>query len=191
MSALPCASVQGERSRTVESAGARCCSTTPRSRATATRSDCCSPISGIDYERRELDVVDRSDRLQLLGELNPGLRVPTLVLDDGRPLAESNAILCYFAEGTPYMPEDRFARATGAAVAVLRAVQPRAVHRGRALLAARLADRPRAGAARREAARRLCRARRAGAPSAEPRVPRRRALHDRRYRAVRLHARRA
>jgi glutathione S-transferase len=66
---------------------------------------------GLDYERREVDVVDRSDRLDLLGELNPGLRVPTIVLDDGRPLAESNAILCYFAEGTPYLPEDRYERA--------------------------------------------------------------------------------
>jgi len=66
---------------------------------------------GLDYERRELDVVDRSDRLRVLGQLNPGLRVPTLVLDDGRPLAESNAILCYFAEGTAYLPEERFARA--------------------------------------------------------------------------------
>jgi glutathione S-transferase len=37
--------------------------------------------------------------------------VPTLVLDDGRPLAESNAILCYFAEGTPYLPDDRYERA--------------------------------------------------------------------------------
>ncbi len=66
---------------------------------------------GLGYERRELDVVDRSDRLQVLGQLNPALRVPTLVLDDGRPLAESNAILCYFAEGTAYLPEDRFLRA--------------------------------------------------------------------------------
>jgi glutathione S-transferase len=37
--------------------------------------------------------------------------VPTLVLDDGRTLAESNAILCYFAEGTSLLPEDRFERA--------------------------------------------------------------------------------
>jgi glutathione S-transferase len=37
--------------------------------------------------------------------------VPTIVLDDGRALAESNAILCYFAEGTPYLPSDRFQRA--------------------------------------------------------------------------------
>jgi glutathione S-transferase len=63
---------------------------------------------GLDYERSEVDVVDRSNRLDLLGDLNPALRVPTLVLDDGRPLAESNAILFHFAEGTPYLPEDRY-----------------------------------------------------------------------------------
>jgi glutathione S-transferase len=66
---------------------------------------------GIAYERRELDVVDRSERPELLGELNPALRVPTLVLDDGRPLAESDAIIFYLAEGTPYLPEDRYERA--------------------------------------------------------------------------------
>jgi glutathione S-transferase len=66
---------------------------------------------GLEYERRELDVVDRSDRPDLLGDLNPALRVPTLVLDDGRPLAESNAILWYFADGTPYLPADPYARA--------------------------------------------------------------------------------
>jgi glutathione S-transferase len=63
---------------------------------------------GLEYERREVDVVDRSNRLDLLGDLNPALRVPTLVLDDGRPLAESNAILFHFAHGTPYLPEDRY-----------------------------------------------------------------------------------
>jgi glutathione S-transferase len=63
---------------------------------------------GLDYERSDVDVVDRSNRLDLLGDLNPALRVPTLVLDDGRPLAESNAILFYFAQGTPYLPEDRY-----------------------------------------------------------------------------------
>ena len=68
-------------------------------------------LLGIEYERREVDVIDRSGRAELLGDLNPGLRVPTLVLDDGRPLAESNAILMYFAEGTEYLPEDRYERA--------------------------------------------------------------------------------
>lgn len=68
-------------------------------------------LLGIEYERREMDVVDRSDREEVLGTLNPGLRVPTLVLDDGRPLAESDAILVYFAEGTEYLPTDRYERA--------------------------------------------------------------------------------
>jgi glutathione S-transferase len=66
---------------------------------------------GIDYERRELDVFDRSDRPEVLGKLNPALRVPTLVFDDGRVLAESNAILFYFAQDTDYLPADAFERA--------------------------------------------------------------------------------
>src|ERR1700716_1952689 len=65
----------------------------------------------LPFERRELDVVDRSNRMEVLGDLNPGLRVPTLVLDDGRVLAESDAIMFYFAEGTEYLPEGRFERA--------------------------------------------------------------------------------
>jgi glutathione S-transferase len=63
------------------------------------------------YERRELSVTDRADRPEILGGLNPALRVPTVVLDDGRALAESNAIIWYFAEGTDFLPEDRFERA--------------------------------------------------------------------------------
>jgi glutathione S-transferase len=66
---------------------------------------------GIPFERRELSVVDRSDRPEVLGGLNPALRVPTLIFDDGRALAESHAIIWYFAEGTPLLPEDRFERA--------------------------------------------------------------------------------
>ena len=66
---------------------------------------------GLDYERREMDVVDRSNRQDVLGDLNPGLRVPTLVLDDGRPLGESGAILNYLAEGTDFVPVDPYERA--------------------------------------------------------------------------------
>ena len=55
---------------------------------------------GIEFERQELSVFDRSDRPDVLGDLNPALRVPTLVLDDGRALGESNAILWYFGDGT-------------------------------------------------------------------------------------------
>ena len=66
---------------------------------------------GLEYETVEMSVVDRSNRAEVLGELNPGLRVPTLVLDDGRPLAESNAILWYFGDGTQYVPGDAYERA--------------------------------------------------------------------------------
>jgi glutathione S-transferase len=66
---------------------------------------------GIPYERRAMDVIDRSNRPEVLGGLNPSLRVPTIVLDDGRPLAESNAILWYFGEGTSFVPGDKYERA--------------------------------------------------------------------------------
>jgi glutathione S-transferase len=66
---------------------------------------------GIPFERQELSVFDRSDRPDVLGGLNPALRVPTLLLDDGRTLGESNAILWYFADGTEYVPTDRYERA--------------------------------------------------------------------------------
>jgi glutathione S-transferase len=39
------------------------------------------------------------------------LRVPTLVLDDGRPLGESGAILWYFGESTRFVPDDPYERA--------------------------------------------------------------------------------
>lgn len=66
---------------------------------------------GLALELHELDVVDRSNRSEVIGHLNPALRVPTLVLEDGRPLVESNAILDYLAEGSVYLPEDPYRRA--------------------------------------------------------------------------------
>jgi glutathione S-transferase len=66
---------------------------------------------GLAVELHELDVVERSNRMEVIGHLNPALRVPTLVLEDGRALVESNAIIDYLAEGTPYLPTDPFLRA--------------------------------------------------------------------------------
>lgn len=42
---------------------------------------------------------------------NPNGKVPLLELEDGRLLAESNAILCYLAEGSNYLPSDSWQRA--------------------------------------------------------------------------------
>ena len=44
-------------------------------------------------------------------KLNPLGKVPVLELEDGRAIPESHAILCYLAEGTDYLPDDRFDRA--------------------------------------------------------------------------------
>jgi len=66
---------------------------------------------GIPLELRDIDVTDRSDPREHLAGLNPVRRAPTLVLDDGRPLAESNAILWYLGEGSRFVPEERYDRA--------------------------------------------------------------------------------
>ena len=66
---------------------------------------------GIAFERREVDTRQRDGRDDLLGGKNPALRVPVLELDDGRHLAESNAILWYLADGTPYLSGDPYERA--------------------------------------------------------------------------------
>ena len=42
---------------------------------------------------------------------NPEGRIPVLQLEDGTHLFESNAILCYLAEGSPYLPSHRLERA--------------------------------------------------------------------------------
>jgi glutathione S-transferase len=43
--------------------------------------------------------------------MNPAGQVPTVVLDDGRPLAQSNAIILHLAEGSDLTPADRYERA--------------------------------------------------------------------------------
>jgi glutathione S-transferase len=66
---------------------------------------------GVPFEKHEVDVVNREGRQELLGDKNPALRVPVLELDDGRHLAESNAILWYLADGAAYLSADPFERA--------------------------------------------------------------------------------
>jgi glutathione S-transferase len=67
-------------------------------------------LRGIEFERRNVSVVEYGERLETLGGLSPTLNIPVAVLEDGRALAESNAILWYFAEGSDYLPEDAYER---------------------------------------------------------------------------------
>ena len=66
---------------------------------------------GIPFERVELDIVRGETRTPEFQAKNPNGRIPTLELEDGTHLAESNAILFYLAEGTPFLPADRLERA--------------------------------------------------------------------------------
>jgi glutathione S-transferase len=66
---------------------------------------------GVPYETRDVDVFDRRNPRDELGGLSPTRRLPTLVLDAGGALAESNAILWYFGEGTRFVPDARLERA--------------------------------------------------------------------------------
>jgi len=66
---------------------------------------------GIAFERVEKDILRGETRTPEFLELNPNGRIPVLELEDGTHLAESNAILHYLAEGTPFLPEARLSRA--------------------------------------------------------------------------------
>jgi glutathione S-transferase len=66
---------------------------------------------GISYRLVEVDILKGETRTPEFLAKNPEGRVPVLELAGGRFLAESNAILFYLAEGTRFMPEDRFERA--------------------------------------------------------------------------------
>jgi glutathione S-transferase len=66
---------------------------------------------GIPFERVAVDLHTRETRTPEFLAKNPIGRVPTVELEPGRYLAESNAILWYFAEDTEYLPECRLGRA--------------------------------------------------------------------------------
>ncbi len=66
---------------------------------------------GIAYDYQVKDVFTGETRTAEFLAINPNGRIPTIVLEDGRILVESNAIMSYFAEGTSLLPNDRFERA--------------------------------------------------------------------------------
>jgi glutathione S-transferase len=68
-------------------------------------------LLGRPYRWIDTDSAAGATRTPEFLALNPNGKVPLLVLSDGRRLAESNAILCYLADGTPYLPADAWQRA--------------------------------------------------------------------------------
>ena len=68
-------------------------------------------LLGLSFTRVEYDIDRGATRTPAFLAKNPNGRIPLLEFADGRMLWESNAILLHLAEGTPYLPADRFERA--------------------------------------------------------------------------------
>lgn len=66
---------------------------------------------GREYRWVEVRSDDGSTRRPEFLAKNPNGKVPVIVLDDGRVLAESNAILWWLAEDTSFVPGDAWQRA--------------------------------------------------------------------------------
>lgn len=70
----------------------------------------CSEMS-IHYDWQEVDILAGDTRTAEFLSMNANGKIPLLELPDGRYLAESNAILCYLADGGEFFGHDAFSRA--------------------------------------------------------------------------------
>ena len=66
---------------------------------------------GIPFERIPVDILKRESRTPEFLSKNPNGRVPLLELEPGKYLPESNAVLYYFSQETPFFPTDKFEQA--------------------------------------------------------------------------------
>lgn len=66
---------------------------------------------GLDYRWTEVDIMKGESRTPEFLARNPAGQVPLVVLADGRPLAQSNAIILHLAEGSDLIPSDSYERA--------------------------------------------------------------------------------
>ncbi|MGX1199065.1 glutathione S-transferase family protein [Parvibaculum sp. MBR-TMA-1.3b-4.2] len=68
-------------------------------------------MTGRELELVDIDILKGESRTPDFLAKNPNGRVPVLELEDGRLLAESNAMLFHLAQGTPFWPDDAFEQA--------------------------------------------------------------------------------
>jgi glutathione S-transferase len=66
---------------------------------------------GAPFEWRDVDIMTGYTRTPEFLAINPAGQVPTVILDNGKPLAQSNAIILHLAEGSDLIPADPFERA--------------------------------------------------------------------------------
>jgi len=68
-------------------------------------------LLGLSYDWIETDIMVGASRTPAYLAMNPAGQVPAVILDDGRPLAQSNAIILHLAEGSGLIPADSYDRA--------------------------------------------------------------------------------
>lgn len=68
-------------------------------------------LLNIPYDSHLVSIFEGESHTDAFLKLNPAGAVPVLELEDGRAIAESNAILIYLAEGTSFLPADRYVKA--------------------------------------------------------------------------------
>ncbi|MCG8432412.1 MAG: glutathione S-transferase family protein [Gammaproteobacteria bacterium] len=68
-------------------------------------------LLGIEHEWVHVNILEGESRTERFREMNPNGKIPVVELDDGEILFESNAILNYFADGTDYLPQDKYLKA--------------------------------------------------------------------------------
>lgn len=66
---------------------------------------------GLSYDWIEVDIMKGESRTPTFLAMNPAGQVPVVVLDDGRALSQSNAIILHLAEGSALIPGDAYDRA--------------------------------------------------------------------------------
>lgn len=66
---------------------------------------------GQPYEWIEIDVLKAETRTPAFLAMNPAGQAPVVVLEDGRPLSQSNAIILFLGEGSDLIPAEAYARA--------------------------------------------------------------------------------
>ena len=66
---------------------------------------------GMPFERIEINILKGESRTPEFLSRNPNGKIPVLEVEEGKYLAESNAILMYVSEGTEFLPYDRFLKA--------------------------------------------------------------------------------
>lgn len=68
-------------------------------------------LLGVPYRGREVALFQGETRSEEFLQLNPVGAIPVLELESGQAIAESAAILMYLADGTRFLPGERYSRA--------------------------------------------------------------------------------